>query len=86
MAREPITVAPGELVSITNLLWGFLQDLTPGYPDDLEDIIVDQQILVSLMALADAFVPKNENETMELAYVHDTLEALCHSHTHSSPS
>jgi hypothetical protein len=74
MAKKSATVAPGEFVSVTNLLWGFLQDLTPNYPDDLEDIPVNKQVLSALMVLAESFAPKNEEEAMELAYIKDTLK------------
>jgi hypothetical protein len=68
-------VLPGELVSVTNHIVGFLRDLTPD-PDGLEEIIVDEKVLTALMVLASAFTPKNDDEAVELAYDIDSLKAM----------
>jgi len=68
-------VIPGELSSITNLIVGFLQDLTPD-PDGLEEVTMDTQVLSGLMVLASSLVPKNDNEAVELTYIKDALRGM----------
>ena len=72
---EKIEVAPGELASLTNLLRGFLEDLTP-QPDSITPVLVDRQVLEAIMVLASKFRPKDDAEVVELAYIKDTLESI----------
>jgi hypothetical protein len=68
-------VLPGPLVSVTNLVKGFLEDLTP-VPDGDEAVEVSVEMLSALENLARTFVPKNEREEAEISYVLDSLQAF----------
>jgi hypothetical protein len=68
-------VLPGELVSVTNLMKGFLEDLTPE-PDGAEPVEVSVEVLSALENLARTFVTKNEHDEAEISYILDCLRAF----------